>query len=265
MKNMQKGIIVLVIFICLGIASSLGFFFFNRSYTSKKVSFYPSNIDDWTIIDESYLLNGKIFYPKEFIESNSYPALILFHGLYRSLGDLEDICKELASKGVICLAIDFHGHGKSGGEFPFDTPEFYNATFPDAKGAYRFLQNKSFIDKNKIAVFGESLGGGAALYMALEGLTPEFVAWYPGSAYIYGDTPLYQCTSNSDNFSGLIIHGTKDECIRCKPDFTQNFVDINAPNVELKWIEGGTHGSGSDHSTYLKSTLEWYYNLWNII
>lgn len=190
-----------------------------------------------------------------------HPAVVLFHGLTRSMADLDEIARKLGDLGYICLTIDFRGHGKSTGEFPFNDPGQYNVSFYDALGAYMFLSNISAVNNSYIYSFGHSMGGGAALFLALENFTRGFCVWYPASAYVLRNAPLYSYVSDSPIFHGYIIQGTEDECTRCNPEYTQLFVDNNNPNVELKWIEGGKHGASPlEWPIYVDSTINWFKN-----
>ena len=175
--------------------------------------------------------------------NEKYPVVLLFHGLTASLKSNEMLANSFASSGAIAIAIDFRGHGKSGGEFPFDNVLKFNATFGDAMGIIRYINNRSDIDMSRVSAFGISLGGGAALYLALNNLVNNYVVTYPGIAYLWNNIELYKYnfTDLGSSAKGAIIAGTADECERCLPEYVEHFI-TNNPEIKIKWNEGASHG-----------------------
>nr|MDO8119680.1 alpha/beta hydrolase [Candidatus Sigynarchaeota archaeon] len=231
---------------------------------TEDISIAPSDPLDHTIVNDTISLHGRLYYPPCFSPSGMYPGVVLFHGVTRTLEDCHDTARRLASKGCVCLSISFHGHGLSSGTFPSDG-RFYNESFGDANGAYRYLHNLSFIDKTRLGSVGHSMGGGAGIFLALQGLVPEFVAWYPATAYLWIDTPLYQHVGTDPGFAGYIIQGTNDTCSRCLPNFTMYFVDANNGKVNVTWVEGGVHGATAfDYPFYVQETIAWFASRWDL-
>ena len=260
----RTGKLFLVAFIQILIATTLYFTGVN-SLKTEKISLYPSDPTNWEETDESYLLNGKIYYPVNYNPQEKYPAVLMFHGVTRNLNDHEYFANQLSSRGIVSICIDFHGHGESGGEFPFNDGTLYNDTFGDAYGVYRYIQALDFVDREKILAYGISLGGGAALYLALSGIVPKFLVWYPGIAYQWGTTELYKYNGSdySPEFEGLILAGTEDECGRCSPDFVQIF-DENNPSVDVQWLEGAKHTDSDFFLECVERSLIWIEDLWNL-
>jgi alpha/beta superfamily hydrolase len=252
-------IIVLLIINIIGITiAGLSYYSSQKTAEMEEVWIYPSDPMNWEEEDKSYRLFGKIYYPQSFDLTNpsgNYSAFLLFHGYGRSLNDVHELAIQLTLYNFICFSIDFHGFGQSEGTFPTNGLLF-NESFADAMGAYRWLSNKSYVNDENIYAFGHSMGGGASLLLTLQSLTKAFVAWYPGSAYIYDGVALYNSTLPTNSTRGYIIQGTADECGRCSPSYTQKFVTNNPP-VDLDWIEGGTHGTGVHHSLYMSKTIAW--------
>lgn len=88
-----------------------------------------------------------------------YPAILLCHGLgghkvgrYRAYVDLS---RRLAAKGIAVFRIDFRGSGDSEGEFSEMTLE---SEVSDACAALSYLENHPEVDKNRIGIFGRSMG-----------------------------------------------------------------------------------------------------------
>ncbi len=244
-----------VVGVYLGIASA--------GVKTEEKWIHPSDPLDWTVENDTIPLHGRLYTPPFFNAGSRYPAILFFHGVTRTMEDLDEPARKLAMKGCICFSIDFHGHGESGGTFPTSTWARYNESFGDAAGAYRWLQAQPFVDSTRIGAVGQSMGGGAAIYLALWDLAPAFVAWYPATTYKWGNTSLYQYTATSSSFKGFIIHGTNDTV--CLPNYTQYFVDLNPGRVDLYRVEGGVHGATPvDWPLYVEKTTTWWASTWQL-
>ncbi len=224
---------------------------------------HPSSPYDWSLENETIQLHGRLYSPPFFNVGSKYPAILFFHGVTRTLEDLDEPARRLAMKGCVCLSIDFHGHGDSEGAFPISNWARYNESFGDAAGAYRWLQAQPFVDPTRIGAVGQSMGGGAAIYLSLWNLTSAFVAWYPATTYKWINTPLYEYTSTWSSFKGFVIQGTND--IVCLPNYTRSFVDNNPSKVGLYWVEGGVHGATTvDWPLYVEKTSTWFADTWQL-
>ena len=88
------------------------------------------------------------------------PLLLLLHGFMGSSNDFQDVMK-LLSEQYCCLAVDLPGHGKTkilGGQ------ECYSME-NTAQALINLLEN---LKVNKCFLFGYSMGGRLALYLALK-------------------------------------------------------------------------------------------------
>jgi hypothetical protein len=89
------------------------------------------------------------------------PILVYFHGNSRNLAKRANKFKEFARAGFGVFAISYRGFGDSGGS---PTEEgLYN----DARAALNYLQAKGLKAKD-LVLYGESLGSGVAVQMAME-------------------------------------------------------------------------------------------------
>lgn len=236
--------IVFIIFnlICLGCAGIL-WSFSKTKYITEEVYFNPSFINDWTSTDTSILLHGRLYIPHNHSHHSSLPAVLMFHGVNRTLEDNDSLAKKIANMGVVVFSITYRGHGKSSGTFPTLDGNRYDIGFGDALGAYRHVRSLPYIDPNRILAFGNSLGGGAAVFLALSNLTPKFVATFPAMSYLLDGKPLYAHKGPGKEFEGFIMAGTRDECYWCYPEYVNKFKELN-PSIELKWFEGAVHTDG---------------------
>ncbi|MDA0206345.1 MAG: alpha/beta fold hydrolase [Acidobacteria bacterium] len=80
-------------------------------------------------------------------------AVVLAHGRAFNKESWDAQAQELVKSGLLVLAIDFRGYGKSAGEGGYD------AMYADVLGAVRYLRQNG---AHRVSVVGGSMGGGAA-------------------------------------------------------------------------------------------------------
>ncbi len=88
------------------------------------------------------------------------PLLVWFHGNGGNITERAPIAEELARRGTSVLLFDWRGYGRSEGS-PTES-----ALFCDATAAYQFATMQA--NPRDIALYGESLGGPYAAYVAKE-------------------------------------------------------------------------------------------------
>jgi acetyl esterase/lipase len=90
------------------------------------------------------------------------PAVVYLHGGFAlDSGELE-FTQPFANAGFIVLAPSWRGENGNPGYF-----ECFFGEVRDAKAAIRWLANQHYVDRERIYVFGWSVGGGIALNLAL--------------------------------------------------------------------------------------------------
>ena len=110
-------------------------------------------------------LHMKLFYPKEFNENKSYPAILFFFGggwNKRNISQFEPHAKYFSSRGMISIIADYRVRDVNG-TTPFDA-------VGDAKSAIRYIRSKAGelqINSLKIVASGGSAGGHLAAATAL--------------------------------------------------------------------------------------------------
>tara|TARA_R110002072_G_scaffold223678_1_gene380710 strand:- start:4199 stop:5062 length:864 start_codon:yes stop_codon:yes gene_type:complete len=97
--------------------------------------------------------------------SEAKATLIFLHGNAGNIAHRLDSINIFHQLGLSVLIIDYRGYGKSTGE-PSE-----QGTYIDAETAWRYLTQEKKIEKDKIIIFGRSLGGGVATWLA-EQYTP---------------------------------------------------------------------------------------------
>ena len=217
MQNVGKGLKIVVVISLVGCPLAILLYYSGiQSITTSEVFFNSSNPFNWEQEDKTIQLHGRWYFPRgiqttEHLSANrNIPIVFMFHGVTRTLEDNDYFARLLAGMGISTFSIDFRGHGLSNGTFPKDDGTQYNLTFGDALGAYRYVVSKLDITKDRLLVHGTSLGGGASLFLALSGLVPQFLVWYPATAYLMGNIPLYMQNGSDPLFMGLILAGTAD-------------------------------------------------------
>src|SRR5437879_7471928 len=127
-------------------------------------------------------LAGALFLP-ESVEPS--PGLIVCHGAGEFKENYFEMCEFLAASGVVCLAIDMHGHGESGGErFHVEMSQWV----ADVQSAVDFLSKNAVVDASRIGAFGLSSGGTAILEAAMVDSRLKFLV--PLDATVHNSMPL---------------------------------------------------------------------------
>jgi uncharacterized protein len=104
-------------------------------------------------------LNGW-FYPADTHSLRACRVVLLCHGNGGNISSRLEMYRALLETGVSVFAFDYRGYGRSEGR-PSE-----EGTYLDAQAAHEWLCEKGFAPE-KIIAFGESLGGGIAVELAL--------------------------------------------------------------------------------------------------
>jgi len=134
---------------------------------------------------------------------SSYPAVILFHGVTRTIEDNNFLSKKLAEMGIVVFSASYRGHGKSGGTFPMTDGDKYDLCFRDALGAYGYVKTIPYIDQRRMISYGNSLGGAAAVFLALKDLVPKFVATFPALTITWKTAQYIFIKAGTRNLKGI--------------------------------------------------------------
>lgn len=110
--------------------------------------------DEWFTTSDGVKLHGWLFRAAD----PHAPLLLFFHGNAGNITVRAPIAAELARRGVSTFVFDWRGYGRSDGS-PSESRLFH-----DAEAAYAFAAKLA--PKDRIALYGESLGGPYAAYIA---------------------------------------------------------------------------------------------------
>ena len=138
-----------------------------------------------------------VFTPDGTPPASGRPAVMLLHGIGQTRRSddaatgmpVNAIAGDwLASEGYVVLTFDARAHGASGGLFSLDGPR----EIEDVRELRRWLAARSGVNASRIGAFGVSLGGGALLRAAAEGV--RFAAVVTGATW----TDLYEALLPQD-------------------------------------------------------------------
>ncbi len=97
-----------------------------------------------------------------FIPGADGPVILFFHGNAGNISHRLESIGQLNSLGASVFIIDYRGYGRSQGK----TTE--TGTYDDALGAWNYLTGVRAIDPGQIVIYGRSLGGAVATWLATE-------------------------------------------------------------------------------------------------
>ncbi len=108
-------------------------------------------------------LAGTLYFQNK---KRKYPCVILLHGFTgcRKENNIIALGKELAKHGLTALSFDCSGNNESEGNFQTDY-RFRNY-LDDTKQVIRYAKQLDFVDSNNIGIWGHSMGGQLALWVA---------------------------------------------------------------------------------------------------
>ena len=118
-------------------------------------------------MDDGVSLAGTLYLPDGTPPTGGWPAVMLFHGLGGTHASMAPIAEGfLANQGYAVLAYDARGHGASGGLVTLDGPR----EMADVREAFDWFTSRPDVSDTQVGAMGFSLGGGAVLRAAVEGV-----------------------------------------------------------------------------------------------
>lgn len=180
--------------------------------------FAPAPKDVWFQASDSVRLNGWIF---EATDKNA-PLIVWCHGNGGNICERAPAAAEIARRGVSVFLFDWRGYGRSAGSPTEDN------LYKDASAAYRFATMQLGVPPERIVMYGESLGGPYAAYVASRNQTRAVIIEnsFPSLAdlgnTLYHPIPLGWCAPfamttarwlNQAKVPVLVMHGRRDRVI----------------------------------------------------
>jgi dienelactone hydrolase len=149
--------------------------------TSARLPFGVA-VKEATWYSEQVRVSGRLFLPAKFDATSAAAGIVLAPGWGKTAETLDVYAAELAGQGLVALAIDYRGWGRSAGEiylgervdtydkmrFSEQTPELVirrgrldpEHQIQDIRNAITYLQGEAGIDRSKIGVVGLDMAGG---------------------------------------------------------------------------------------------------------
>lgn len=196
---------------------------------------------------------------------NAKMTVLFCHGNGGNMTHRLDSLNILNEFGLNCFIFDYRGYGKSSGK-PSE-----QGTYLDAEAAWKWLTKTKQIAPDNIIIFGRSLGGSIASYLATKvkpkGLIVEssFTSYIDIGKKFYPYMPIRLFATfeyntidyiRRINCPVMIIHSRNDEVI----PFEFGLRLYDAANEPKEFVEiFGTHNDGFLHSgeAYRKSWQQW--------
>jgi dipeptidyl aminopeptidase/acylaminoacyl peptidase len=178
----------------------------NRSYSShlggmQKLSengFYTSYLTNYD--SDGLKINGFLTIPKGESPAGGWPAIVFVHGyippsVYKTNENYVNYVDRLARAGFVVFKIDLRGHDKSEGDAG---GAYYSGDYVvDTLNAYSALQNAEFVNKEKIGLWGHSMGGNVIFRSFVAKRDIPAVSIWAGAVYTYSDMQEFGIQDNS--------------------------------------------------------------------
>jgi len=197
-----------------------------------------------------------------------FPGVLMVPGFERTARDILPLGVRLGREGFASVAVSQPGFGKSQGPPDFVGPK----TLAVLTVAYRKLQKESYVDPNRMAIYGYSRGGMASSLLAVQ-LDDVKAAVFGAGIYdfqrFYDDTPLPAARKNMVVETGmtkeavlerssilrmdrlkcpvLILHGEEDERVPVsQAKLLRDRLTELHKEFEIKLFPGKPHSIGPE-------------------
>ena len=175
-------------------------------------------------------------------------TLLFFHGNAGNIGDRVENIRRLHEIGLQVFILDYRGYGLSEGS-PSE-----QGLYEDAQAAYAHLLSRDDVDKERITIFGRSLGGAVAVDLASRVpcrrliLESTFSSAADMAGHILPILPLgrlvterFDSASKIDKVRAPLLqfHGTQDEIVPYR--LGQKLHESAREPKEFVPIPGATH------------------------
>lgn len=217
---------------------------------------------------------GELVLPTSYKNGGKAPAIILSHGYGGRYSDELDRAYRFAKQGYACFCIDFGGinsNSKTDGvmeESTLDTEK------EELQTTVEFILTRSFCDKDRLYLYGESMGGFVSTLVASSSpkLFKAMILIYPALSiptdyYNGGGLAKWEkFTENALSYYGkekeiyskctmpvLIQHGTADALVSI--GYSRSAVNV-FPEAELIELQGAGHGVNVPWQEVVDNSIE---------
>jgi len=175
--------------------------------------------------------------------SEKKPVIVYLHGGFALSYNQVEITKPFTDKGFIVFAPTFRGENGNPGNF-----ELFMGEVRDAKAAINWIAEQPYVDKDRIYVFGWSVGGGIALNLTL-----------------HDDLPIKLSASSAGLYDLNLIKqwATKDDMIKFPYDYKnekENHFRLPLYHLENMVITHHTYIGSNDNFKYYNNLVDSLYS-----
>lgn len=181
--------------------------------------------------EDGLMLVGSFFAPEK--NTSPAPGVVLLHMLWGERSSWEDFAIQLNEAGFAVLAMDFRGHGETGGEVDWEK------AVQDVEQIWEFFREHENVDDVSMGIVGASIGANVAVAAAaLEPDVKTVVLLSPGGNYAgvkmhdpmidFGERPVLIVASEQDTYAA-------ESAVRLE--------DLAAGEAELIMYPGSGHGT----------------------
>ncbi|KAF8378529.1 hypothetical protein HHK36_029872 [Tetracentron sinense] len=247
------------------------------SSMASKFAFFPPNPPSYKLVVDESTRNMKISDVPErdnvdvlnlctkrgnkivvmYVKNPSASLTVLYsHGNAADLGQMYELFTELSVHlQVNLMGYDYSGYGQSSGK-----PSEQN-TYSDIEAVYRCLEEIYGVKEENIILYGQSVGSGPTLDMAIRlsrlravvlhsPILSGLRVMYPVKRSYWFDIyknidkiPLVNCPV-------LVIHGTSDEVVDCSHG--KKLWELCKEKYEPLWLNGGNHCNLELYPEYIR-------------
>ncbi len=276
MEPILKRILQSVIFICVSVWVSLiimfhffqqNFIYFPHSEIVSTPKTIPLDYEDLTLTTSDGIEIHAWWVPNQ----NARATLLFLHGNAGNISHRLDSINIFHQMGFSVLIIDYRGYGKSTGK---PTEE---GTYIDAETAWLYLINEKKINSDEIVIFGRSLGGAIAAWLAdkypsaalivestftsIPDISKHYYPYLPISLVARIIYPTIDRMSNI-NSPVLVIHSANDEIVPYKFG-KELFNQANDPKTFLEINGGHNDGFITSSDKYINGIEHFITNILN--
>jgi dipeptidyl aminopeptidase/acylaminoacyl peptidase len=204
-------------------------------------------------------------------------TILHVHGNAGNMNDHAWFTEYLPVAGFNVFIFDFRGYGQSEGR-----PWTRNGLLDDTHAALDYLAARSDVDRGRIGMYGQSLGGSIGLnVMAERGeiraavIESAFTSWREeAAAAVSGEPPAWwaralawmlisdrarpdQAIARCAPRPILIVHGTDDGTVPI--EHGRRLRAAGGANVELVEVSGGDHNSLRETNPEIEQRIIWFF------